>query len=314
MASTVYLPESHDGTLYKPSDDDVAFLAPLCSRSRATGSNPSDFTITKASTCPNSGTINPLATCLITVTFTPTATGSRSATVTVTDNTSKGTQTISLSGTGKAAIPTATLLPASLNFGSVTQGTTSSTQTSILTDTSITVALNITSITLSGADPGDFQITKASTCPNSGTINPLGTCLITVTFTPTETGSRSATLTVYDNVAHGQQTIKLSGTGKAAIPTATLLPASLKFGAVTPGTTQSRPDFHSYRHQHHSRTEHYEHHAERLEPWRFPDHFRQHLPQFRRRQSPGDVPNLRDLHPYRHWIPFGHTYRQRQHE
>ena len=36
----------------------------------------------------------------------------------------------------------------------------------------------------------------SSTCPNSGTINPLKTCLVTVTFTPGATGSRSATLTV----------------------------------------------------------------------------------------------------------------------
>jgi hypothetical protein len=179
-----------------------------------TGSNPGDFQITKASTCPNSGTINPLKTCLITVTFTPTETGSRSATLTVNDNTKTGTQTISLSGTGQAADPTATLLPATLNFGSITVGSTSSAQSSTLTDTSTTVALKITSITLTGTNPGDFLITKASTCPNSGTINPLKTCLVTVTFTPTKTGSRSATLTVNDNTSGGKQTIALSGTGK----------------------------------------------------------------------------------------------------
>ena len=178
-----------------------------------TGANPGDFKITSASTCPNSGTINPLATCLISVTFTPTATGSRSATLTLYDNTSGGTQTIALSGTGTAQ-PTATLLPASLNFGSVTVGKTSAAQSSTLTDTSSSVVLTITSITLTGANPGDFKITSASTCPNSGTINPLATCLVTVTFTPSKTGSRSATVTVNDNTSSGKQTIALSGTGK----------------------------------------------------------------------------------------------------
>jgi hypothetical protein len=200
-----------------------------------TGANPGDFKIASASTCPNSGTINPLAACLISVTFTPGATGARSATLTVNDNTKSGTQTISLSGTGTAA-PTATLLPASLNFGSVTQGSTSSAMTSTLTDTSKTATLTITSTTLTGANPGDFKITSASTCPASGTINPLAICLISVTFTPAKTGSRSATLTVNDNTSGGKQTIALSGTGTAA-PTATLLPASLNFGSITVGKT-----------------------------------------------------------------------------
>jgi hypothetical protein len=204
-----------------------------------TGANPGDFKITSASTCPNPGTIQPLATCLVTVTFTPTATGARSATLTVSDNTSAGSQTVSLTGTGTTALATATLIPASLSFGSITVGSTSAAKTSTLTDTSTTVALDISSITLTGADPGDFKITSASTCPNSGTIQPLGTCTITVTFTPTATGARSATLTVNDNTSAGKQTISLTGTGAAAVPTATLLPASLSFGSVAVSVTSA---------------------------------------------------------------------------
>jgi hypothetical protein len=179
-----------------------------------TGANSGDFKITSASTCPNSGTVNPLSICLITVTFTPAASGARSATLTINDNTKSGTQIIALSGTGKAAVPTATLLPASLNFGSITVGQTSAPQSSTLTDTSATVALSITGMTLTGANPANFKITSASTCPNRGTVSPLKTCLVTVTFTPSKTGSRSATLTVNDNTGSGTQTISLTGTGK----------------------------------------------------------------------------------------------------
>jgi len=179
-----------------------------------TGANPGDFKITSASTCPGSGTVNPLAICLITVTFTPAASGARSATLTINDNTKSGTQTIGLSGTGTAAVPTATLLPSSLSFGSITVGKTSSSKSSTLTDTNSSAALNITGMTLTGANPANFKITSASTCPSSGTINPLKTCLIKVTFTPSKTGSRSATLTVNDNTSGGKQTISLTGTGK----------------------------------------------------------------------------------------------------
>jgi len=152
------------------------------------------------------------ATCTVTVTFNPNAVRSFSGTLTFTDKDHSSPQVVTLTGTGTAA-PTATLEPESLNFGLVEVGTTSSAQTSTLTDTSSTAALNVTSITLTGANAGDFKITSTSTCPNSGTINPLGTCLITITFTPTATGSRSATVTVNDNISGGTQTISLMGTG-----------------------------------------------------------------------------------------------------
>lgn len=178
-----------------------------------TGTDASDFKTTSATTCPSSGTLAPLATCVISVDFTPGAAGSRSATLTVADNTSTGKQTIALSGTGTADTATATLIPAALNFGSVAVGATSAAKTSTLTDTSATVALNITSIALSGADAGDFTITSATTCPSSGSVNPLGTCLVSVTFSPKASGARSATLTVTDNTSSGKNTIGLSGTG-----------------------------------------------------------------------------------------------------
>jgi len=203
------------------------------------GANPGDFTISSASTCPTSGTIQPLATCLVAITFSPTASGSRSATLTVSDNTSAGSQTVSLTGTGTVTNATATLLPATLSFGSVAVGSTSAAKSSTLTDTSSTVALNISSITLTGANPGDFKITSASTCPNPGTINPLAKCVVTVTFSPTASGSRSATLTVNDNTSAGSQTVSLTGTGTVALATATLLPASQSFGSVTVGTTSA---------------------------------------------------------------------------
>jgi hypothetical protein len=132
----------------------------------------------------------------------------------VNDNATGGSQTISLTGSGGGSgITNATLVPSFLNFGSVAVGTTSAALSSTLTNTGTSVGLNITAITLAGTDPGDFKITPATTCPDPGTVNPLGTCLITVTFTPTATGSRSATVTISDNTSSGKQTLTLSGSG-----------------------------------------------------------------------------------------------------
>lgn len=194
--------------------DTSSTLALAIGSTTLTGANPGDFKISTASTCPSAGTVQPLATCLVTITFSPTATGSRSATLTVNDNTSAASQTVSLTGTGTgSSSPTATLLPAALGFGSVAVGSTSAAQSSTLTDTSSTAALNISSIALSGANPADFTISSSSTCPTSGTIQPLATCLVTITFSPTASGSRSATLTVSDNTSAGSQTVSLTGTG-----------------------------------------------------------------------------------------------------
>jgi hypothetical protein len=96
--------------------------------------------------------------------------------------------------------------PLNVNYGSVTVGLKKS-ETVILTNNQKT-SLAITSFTLGGTDPGDF--TEKSTC---GTSRKAGwDCTITVTFTPTATGARAATLSIKDAV--GTQTVKLSGTGK----------------------------------------------------------------------------------------------------
>ncbi len=96
--------------------------------------------------------------------------------------------------------------PLNVNFGSVTVGSKKP-ETVILTNNQKT-SLAITSYTLGGTDPGDF--TEKSTC---GTSRKAGwDCTITVTFTPTATGARTATLSIKDAV--GTQTVQLNGTGK----------------------------------------------------------------------------------------------------
>jgi hypothetical protein len=63
-------------------------------------------------------------------------------------------------------------------------------------------------MTLGGADPGDFS--ETSTCKSS--LKAGWDCTITVKFTPTATGARTATLSIKDAV--GTQTVALGGTGK----------------------------------------------------------------------------------------------------
>jgi hypothetical protein len=96
--------------------------------------------------------------------------------------------------------------PLTVNYGTVTVAAKKA-ETVILTNDQ-KKTLPITSITLGGTDAGDFSETS-----NCGTSRKAGwDCTITVTFTPTVTGARTATLSILDAV--GTQTVQLNGTGK----------------------------------------------------------------------------------------------------
>jgi hypothetical protein len=123
-------------------------------------------------------------------------------------------------------VPAVTLSPSSLSFVGQVVRTTSAPQSITLTNTG-SAALNVTGITVQG----DFA--QTNTCDI--TIQPGSNCAITVTFTPTVSGTRSGVLTIADNAVNSPQTVSLSGNGMIA--TTTTLSSSLnpsKFGqAVT---------------------------------------------------------------------------------
>ena len=195
----------------------------------ATGANAGDFAVTN--TCGSSVAVN--GSCSISVTFTPSAIGSRAASVTVTDNAGGSPQTVSLSGTGSA--PAASLAPTSLTFNNQNLGTTSAAQTVTLTNIG-NASLSISSITFTGANPGDFADT--TTC--GGALASGGSCTFNVTFAPSAAGTRAASLTVTDNsndVPGSQQLVSLTGTGMG--PSVSLSPATLPFGNQTLGTSSA---------------------------------------------------------------------------
>jgi len=145
------------------------------------------------------------ASCTINVTFTPTRSGTVSGSITVSDNGAGNTsQKVTLTGTGTYA----SFSPASLNFGTVNVGQ-SSTQTVTLTNVNTINSFSITSMSFTGNNPGNFSQTN-----NCGRSLAAGaSCAITVTFTPEATGSRSASLSVADGAGGSPQTLAVSGTG-----------------------------------------------------------------------------------------------------
>ncbi len=115
-------------------------------------------------------------------------------------------------------IPTVTLSPTSLNFGAQQVGTTSAPQNVTLTNSG-SAPLNVSGISVQG----DFA--QSNTC--NTTVQAGSNCEISVTFTPTVSGTRSGMLTIADNAANSPQTVSLSGTGGGTIGTTTTLSSSL---------------------------------------------------------------------------------------
>jgi predicted dienelactone hydrolase len=180
-----------------------------------TGANATDFSQTN--TC--SSSLAPGAKCNITVTFKPTKIGPRTASVTITDSAAGSPQAVALSGTGVISGPNATLSVASLSFSTQLVGTTSPAQSVKLSNYGTSV-LSIASIVASG----DFRETNG--CGSSLAAG--ASCTISVTFKPTQTGSRTGTLSVTDNAPGSPQAVNLRGAGTIV----GFAPASLNFGNV----------------------------------------------------------------------------------
>jgi Abnormal spindle-like microcephaly-assoc'd, ASPM-SPD-2-Hydin len=212
-----------------------------------TGTNAADYAIASGSNCTANLSIAPGSSCGINVTFKPSAAGTRTATLVVTDNsdgTANSTQMVTLTGTGQAAEPAATLSTLSLTFTLQNVGTTSVAQQITLTNTGqANLVLSSTASAITGANAGDFAIATGTTCAGGLSIAPNGTCAIDITFKPSAAGTRSATLVITDNsggTTGAMQTVTLTGTGQVVNqPAGSLSMTSLTFTAQNVGTTSA---------------------------------------------------------------------------
>ena len=192
------------------------------------GPNSADFSATN--TCKKSIPAN--SSCTVSVTLKPVETGSLAATLTLTDLDPSSPQTVALSGNGGTQ-PSVTFSPASLVFGNEVYETPSAPLTTTMTNMSPS-PMTITSIAVTGADKIDFS--ETNNCGTALAAN--ASCAITVTFTPSKLGSRTAAITVTDDAVGSPQTVSLTGTGVTAI---TVAPTTLDFGTITVNQMSSLP-------------------------------------------------------------------------
>jgi hypothetical protein len=191
------------------------------------------------STCVPTPNVAPGGTCTIGVTFSPTATGLKTTTLSITSNAPSSPDIINLSGTGvSGAQPGINIAPASpFNYGSVVVGANSSQSFTITSTTTAALVMGSPPATISGTNAADFVLTSGCTAGQS--LAQSQTCLETVKFTPSATGSRTAQLNISDNAAGSPQIIQLSGTGTT--PIASVSPAAAVFNNVVVNQTPAIP-------------------------------------------------------------------------
>ena len=144
--------------------------------------------------------------CTIPVVLNPTSPGGQSGQVRIQENAANSMPAVFLMGT--AVVPTLSVNPATLDFGSEAVSVTSSAKTITLANSS-SVAIAIASVTASGPFAANSQ------CGTS--LAPQSTCSIAVTFTPSATGTQTGSIVIADNASGSPQSIALTGSGVTAI-------------------------------------------------------------------------------------------------
>ncbi len=116
-------------------------------------------------------------------------------------------------GGGGAAV---TLAPTSLTWPKTLVGTTATAKKKVTVTNSGSASLTISNIAVSG----DFalvpvtQTKKITPCVNGSVVAAGASCVVKVSFTPTQTGTRTGSLTLTDNAPDSPQSVTLTGTGK----------------------------------------------------------------------------------------------------
>ena len=174
------------------------------------------------------------AVCTINVVFLPTQVGPATGTLTITD--ALNTQTVSLSGTGVAP-PVFNVTPTSLTFLNQQPGVASAPQTLTIANAGSSPMANV-GLALSGAGAAQYSI-PASTNTCGAVLANGANCTAQVVFTPSGTGSITATLVVSSSTPGvAAASVPLNGAGQLSNGFTTN-PTLLTFPVVAVGQTSA---------------------------------------------------------------------------
>ena len=161
------------------------------------------------SVSPTTATIAAKQTLTVRVTFAPTSSGLKSASLSVIHSAAGNPDTVALSGVGR---PPIRLWTSSLAFGPIEVRDSSLKEFTISNPGA--ESLSIHSVTVIGPDASQFSVS-----PTTATIAAKQTLTVRVTFAPTSSGLKSASLSVIHSAAGNPDTVALSGIGLGTVVT-----------------------------------------------------------------------------------------------
>jgi hypothetical protein len=208
-------------TVINPADQTLTIdAAPVLG-----GANPGDFQLGPGGvSCNVNSPMNPASSCGLSVVFVPQAAGSFQSEIDVPyhlKGDAEQTLVVPLTGSASATLSASLSVPPSVNFGSQLAQTSGSPQPITITNTatgSSAGPLVFAGVSVQGANSSDFDV-ASDTC-TQGNVAPGGTCTVQIAFRPLPAATcgteatRSATLTLHDNVAGSPQNVALSGTAE----------------------------------------------------------------------------------------------------
>jgi hypothetical protein len=135
---------------------------------------------------------------------------------------------------------TAGLTAGTLVLAATPVGATSAAKTVTLTNTGI-ANIVVGAVTTTGTDAAEFTVVPGANTCTGATLAPAGTCTLDVTFAPTATGVRSASLNVVHDGLNNPFVVPVQGTGEAVVlaPAISFSPRSLAFGQLAVGNRSS---------------------------------------------------------------------------
>ncbi len=191
-----------------------------------TSSNSEFAVVTNGTTCGQP--VNVGQSCVVQIALTPVAAGARAAVLTITPQGAEWDAlpvTATLTATGVNGELAAE--PTTLQFGSVTVGSSSSARTFTVTNSG-TLPTTIGTLLVSGGQASEFPL-AGGTCAGA-TLAPAATCTVSVTFKPGGTGARTATMDVGGS-SGATVSVELTGTGAdPPRPALAASPTALDFG------------------------------------------------------------------------------------
>lgn len=188
------------------------------------GANAADFSVAPG----QCSTVAAGSSCAVQVGFTPSSPLQRQAMLTISDDGLNNPHTLIVTGTGVGPLIN---LPGPTIIGQVLQG--SSTTSQVLIGNTGNSDLIISSLTVTGANAADFKA-GIGLC---ATVHAPSTCLISVTFTPTAPGTRTASIVLNDNQVGSPQSFTVTGNSLGSDYS---LPTAVDFGNQIRGSSLSQ--------------------------------------------------------------------------